>query len=94
MFSGISRVREYLKVVDGRSKIYIFRNCVNLIRELKSYWWGEGDRPKKTDDHALDELRYYLMRKPENTPKKPQKTFIQKDKERLFRKILNERRRG
>ncbi len=94
MFSGISRVREYLKVVDGRSKIYIFRNCVNLIRELKSYWWGEGDRPKKTDDHALDELRYYLMRKPENTPKKPQKTLIQKDKERLFRKILNERRRG
>ena len=94
MFSGISRVREYLKVIDGRSKIYIFRNCVNLIRELKSYWWGEGDRPKKTDDHALDELRYYLMRKPENIPKKPQKTFIQKDKERLFRKILNERRRG
>lgn len=94
MFSGISRVREYLKVIDGKSKIYIFRNCVNLIRELKSYWWGEGDRPKKTDDHALDELRYYLMRKPENIPKKPQKTFIQKDKERLFRKILNERRRG
>ncbi len=92
MFSGIQRVKEYLKINDGKPKLYIFKNCVNLIRELKSYWWGDGDRPKKVDDHSLDELRYYLMRKPENSPPKKQKTLIQKDKERLFRKILNERR--
>ena len=92
LFSGIQRVKQYLKVVNGKSKIYIFKNCVNLIRELKSYWWKEGDVPKKYDDHSLDELRYYLMTKPENEmPKKP-KTEIQKDKERLFRKILNERK--
>ncbi len=93
LFSGISRVKQYLKVVDGKPKIFIFKNCVNLIRELKSYWWGEGDNPKKTDDHALDELRYYLMRKPELAPIKPVKTAVQKDKDRLYRKILNERKR-
>ena len=92
MFSGIQRVKQYLKVIDGRAKIYIFPCCVNLIRELKSYRWGEGDNPKKIDDHALDELRYYIMSKPENTPQKPKKTEIQKDKERLIRKIMNERK--
>ncbi len=92
MFSGIERVKEYLKVVDGKPRLYIFKNCVNLIRELKSYWWGEGENPKKTDDHALDELRYYLMRKPSLSPPKKQKTEVQKDKERLYRKILNERK--
>lgn len=93
MFSGIQRVKQYLKVNDGRPKIFIFPECVNLIRELKSYRWGDGDSPKKYDDHALDELRYYLMTKPENSPLKPQKTVIQKDKERLIRKIMNERKK-
>jgi hypothetical protein len=92
LFSGIERVKEYLKVVNGKPRLFIFKNCTNLIRELKSYWWGEGDNPKKTDDHALDELRYYLMRKPSLSPIKPIKTDVQRDKERLYRKILNERK--
>ena len=93
MFSGIQRVKQYLKVNGNKSKICIFPSCVNLIRELKTYRWGEGENPKKIDDHALDELRYYLMTKPENTPPKIQKTEIQKDKERLIRKIMNERKK-
>lgn len=93
LFSGIERVKQYLKIRNGKPKLYIFRNCTNLIREIKGYFWAENDRPKKFDDHALDELRYYLNSKPENSPKKKDKTVIQRDKERLFRKILNERRR-
>ena len=93
LFSGISTVKRYLKVVGGRAKLYIFRNCVNLIREMKNYRWGKEDAPVKYDDHALDELRYYLMTKPENIPVKPAKTLVQLNKERLYRKILNERRR-
>ena len=91
LFSGIQRVKRYLKDEDGKPRIFIFKNCVNLIRELKNYRYKSGDTPKKEDDHALDELRYYLMTKPENTAKQI-KTDVQKDKERLFRKILNERR--
>ena len=92
MFSGIERVKQYLNKEDGRPKLYIFKNCVNLIREFKSYWWGEGDNPKKYDDHALDELRYYLMKRPQPAPIKPVKTVIQKDKERRIRKMINEKR--
>jgi hypothetical protein len=92
MFSGIQRVKEYLIGDMGKPKLYIFKNCPNLIRELKNYRWQSGDTPKKSDDHALDELRYYLMTKPKNEMALPQKSAVQKDKERLFRKILNERR--
>ena len=93
LFSGIQRVKQYLKVIDGKSKIYIFPSCVNLIRELKSYRYGKEDLPRKQDDHCLDELRYYLMTKPKNAPPAKAKTDVQKDKERLFRKILNERKK-
>lgn len=92
LFSGIQRVKQYLKINQGKPKLYIFKNCVNLIRELKNYRWGASDTPKKTDDHALDELRYYLMTKPTYTPPKKEKSDIQKDKEKLFRKIVNERK--
>lgn len=92
LFSGIQRVKQYLKMTNGRPKLYVFKTCVNLIRELKTYRWGDGDTPKKTDDHALDELRYYLMTKPKNQKPIAQKTEIQKDKERLVRKIFNERK--
>lgn len=86
LFSGISVVKSYLKTADGRSRLFIFRNCVNLIREIKSYWWGNDDVPIKKDDHSLDEMRYYLMTKP--VKKEPLVlTDIQKDKEKMARKL-------
>lgn len=92
VFGGIQRVKQYLKVVNGKPRLYIFPCCVNLIRELKTYRWGEGENPVKKDDHSVDELRYYVMGKPENSPPAKAKTEIQKDKERLIRKIMNERK--
>ena len=86
MFAGIARVKEYLIGAGGRPRLYIFENCVNLIREIKGYFWGEGDLPKKKDDHALDELRYYLMTKPRAEPPAPVLTPVQKDKARLMRR--------
>ena len=82
LFTGIARVKQYFK----QKKIFIFKNCVNLIRELKGYWWGNGDAPIKRDDHALDELRYFIMSMPKT--KKPPKilTDIEKDKQKLMRK--------
>ncbi len=91
MFSGIERVKSYLKINGGKPRLYIFKNCVNLIRELKSYRWGDGENPRKYDDHALDELRYYLMTKPNLTAPKKEKSLITKDKERLYKKIRSNR---
>ena len=91
LFSGISKVKTFLKSADGRSRLFIFKNCVNLIREIKGYWWGNGDNPIKKDDHALDELRYYIMSK---SPKKEieVKNEIQRDKEKMIKKLKYQNR--
>ena len=88
LFSGISVVKRYLRSNDGKSRLFIFKNCVNMIREFKSYWWGSGDSPIKKDDHCLDELRYYLMNLTNSAPNsKEEKNEIQRDKEKLARQI-------
>ena len=69
------------------------KNCTNLIREIKSYWWAENDRPQKKDDHALDELRYFIMSKPQTYKMQVVKSPIQKDKERLIKKLKNNAKR-
>ena len=92
LFTGINRVKSYLKNANGQAKLFIFKNCTNLIREIKSYSWGSGDVPIKKDDHSLDELRYYIMSRPENIEPKKIKSEIEKDKEKLFKKIKNNRK--
>ena len=89
LFSGINRVKEYLKplAAPDRPRLYIFSSCVNLIREIKSYWWGEGDAPRKKEDHALDELRYFIMSRPEPYVPPVEKSEIALDKERLIRRL-------
>ncbi len=83
LFTGINRVKSYFK----NNKIFIFENCVNLIREIKAYRWGNGDVPYKTDDHALDELRYYIMSKPVSAKNNEPLTDVQKDKLKLIRNL-------
>lgn len=83
VWTGIQRVKQYLKLRDnpqvdiwprGKPKLFIFRNCVNMIREIKGYRWkpqtengDQIDKPWKKNDHAMDELKYYIMSKPELT---------------------------
>ncbi|NCB48247.1 MAG: hypothetical protein EOM55_01260 [Clostridia bacterium] len=83
LFAGISVVKSYLKNEQGQARLFIFSTCVNLIREMKTYFWGDGDNPVKKDDHCLDELRYYLMSKPQARERK--KSEIEKHKEKLIR---------
>ena len=49
--------------------------------------WGENDKPVKRADHAMDELRYYLCHLSTQPRKQVEKTFVQKDKERLYRQL-------
>ena len=80
-------MKSYLKNAEGKAKLFIFKTCTNLIREIKGYFWGKGDTPVKKDDHALDELRYYISNRPEIPKKLTQKSDIQKDKEKLIKKL-------
>ena len=84
LWSGIAQVKSWLK--ERPAKIVIFRNCVNMIREIKGYYWGKGDAPVKEDDHAMDELRYYLMSKPRpHAPPKGAESVQEKYKRKLMR---------
>lgn len=81
VWTGIQRVKQYLKLrahpqadvwPRGKPKLFIFRNCVNMIREIKSYRWkpqtesGEQvDKPVKKNDHAMDNLKYYIASRPD-----------------------------
>ena len=87
IFSGISRVKSYLKSADGKTRLYIFKNCPNMIREIKGYFWGEGDVPQKRDDHAMDDLRYYIMSKPQAYKPPAQLTQIQLDIKKKIRRM-------
>ena len=89
LFSGIARVKEYLK----EKRLYIFSSCVNLIREIKGYYWKDSDTPFKKDDHALDELRYFIMSRPENKAPKEEKSEIQLNKERLIKRLCRSRKK-
>ena len=76
-WAGIQRVRQYLKKrpcfdqarwPEGKPSLFIFKTCPMMIREIKQYRWradGEAEEPIKKDDHAMDELRYYLMHRGE-----------------------------
>jgi len=79
MFSGINVVKRYLRDGEGKPHLFIFKNCVNLISEIKSYWWGDNDLPIKKDDHCLDEMRYYLMSICDRPKSQPKKSVIEKD---------------
>ena len=81
VFTGISRVKEYLK----NNKLFIFKTCPNMIREIKSYWWKDGDSVRKVDDHAMDDLRYYIMSKPKEFVSTYEKNDIDRDMERLIK---------
>ena len=94
VFSGIERVKSYLSRENGLPDLYIFSGCVNMIREFKSYFWGNSDAPVKRDDHAMDELRYFLMSRPRPAERVQLPAPIAKDKERRIRALLRSRRAG
>lgn len=87
LYAGINKVKAMLRPLNGPPKLYIFSSCVNMLREIKGYFWGQGDTPVKRDDHAMDELRYYVCSLGDVKPEKPQKSVIQLDKERLARRL-------
>jgi len=60
VFGGIMKVKGLFQDANGIRKLFIFRNCTNLIKELRTYWWGRDEKPVKKDDHCIDALRYFV----------------------------------
>lgn len=56
---GISLVSDALR----EGKLLFSEQCTDSIREFSLYCWEEnsgGDRVKKQDDHAMDDIRYFV----------------------------------
>ena len=60
VLSGIRMTSDCLK--NGR--IVICESCADCLREMESYVWdlsaGAADRVKKENDHAMDDMRYFV----------------------------------
>ena len=56
VLSGIRLTADCLK----GGKIVICRGCENCLREMEEYVWAGGDRVKKENDHAMDDMRYFV----------------------------------
>lgn len=57
--SGINRVCQALK----NNEFYIYPCCQDIIREFSVYRWDNSikkDAPKKENDHAMDDMRYFV----------------------------------
>lgn len=87
VFSGISRVKSYLARGNGTPDLYIFSNCRMMISEFKGYCWGAGDSPVKRDDHAMDELRYFVMTRPAPAERTEELSPVARDKLRRIRRL-------
>ena len=61
VLSGIRLTSDALKT----GKIVICQGCEDCIREMDAYVWdlsgGQKDRVKKEHDHAMDDMRYFVM---------------------------------
>lgn len=86
LWTGIQRVKQYLTKRTDCPRLFIFRSCPEMIREIKSYRYGQGDTPVKRDDHAMDELRYFIMARPEPRGVREEKSPCMRDMERLLRR--------
>ena len=70
---GFRVVRADNAVADGirvtadllrTGRIRICRECRDCLREMALYCWderGNRDAPRKENDHAMDEMRYFAM---------------------------------
>ena len=50
-------------IILKNGKIVICRDCGDCLREMEEYVWDQssgGDRVKKTHDHAMDDMRYFV----------------------------------
>ena len=58
---GLLEMKTLFGNAEGKRHLFVFKNCVHLIGELRGYYWGDGEQPQKINDHTIDALRYIVM---------------------------------
>ena len=90
--AGLLKVNSYI----NQGKLKVFNTCVNIVKEGLNYKFPEvtmdneknlDEKPVKHNDHAMDALRYALMRLPDDpellktVAKEPPKRYIEEEEE-------------
>jgi phage terminase large subunit len=90
--AGLLKVNSYI----NNGKLKVFNTCVNTIKEGLNYKFPEvtmdneknlDEKPLKRNDHAMDAMRYALMRLPDdpellkNVAKEPPKRYSNREEE-------------
>lgn len=65
---GIQKVIKRLQVqLDRKPRLFVFKNCLNTIKEFQLYEWeekregkAEKEEPRKQHDHCMDVIRYIV----------------------------------
>ena len=68
VLDGIRRVSELLR----QNKLRFAACCHDTLREFNQYRWEENaaeDKPHKENDHAMDEIRYFVSTIVSSAPK-------------------------
>lgn len=97
-WSGIQRVKQYLQLREtddkaawprGKPRLFVFNTCPNMIKEFKSYRWKPDSdaEPIKVGDDAMDDLRYYISRRPEAYRAPEIQSELQRHKEEATRRV-------
>ncbi|MCL2755920.1 MAG: terminase family protein [Firmicutes bacterium] len=84
VMESIMKMKTLLKDVNGVRRLFITRNCINLVREIRGYYWGDNDRPVKKNDHCIDALRYVVMHDL-NSGKKAKQNILGEKKSELLK---------
>lgn len=81
----------------GSPRIFIFNTCEHTIEELPQYRWKDlkirgRDRnvleePEKSNDHTVDNVRYYLMSNPRPVEKQAENWGIKSVSDRLWDRL-------
>ncbi|MEK9207376.1 MAG: phage terminase large subunit [Patescibacteria group bacterium] len=106
--AGINRVKEFLKPQMSRRnpitkeipspRLFVFKNCVNLITEFPQYQWrkmrslsqrNQKEQPRDFNDHALDALRYIIMSRFPAPIKRPIGTELVMPKDRMSNTLIS-----
>lgn len=95
--AGINRVQELFKLQNGKPRLKITQNCVNLRTELQTYRWKDlkpsavtdaPEKPLKKEDHAADALRYLCMYLYQTPRKKKNPSFDYKEVLKRRRQVV------
>jgi phage terminase large subunit-like protein len=88
VIAGIAKIQQLLRVgPDGTPGLVIFKNCTNLIRDLRTYVWHPNipNKVLKKNDDCADALRYLVFS--EGAELKPVEG-LNLQQNRFFKKVM------